>query len=65
MYVVYCRIGLLTLPLNCWQAYYDAHREAESLNKVDFKAYYYVRYKENIDGKNIDLRPHADSQVQN
>ncbi len=65
MYVVYCRIGLLTLPLNTWQAYYDAHREAESLNKVDFKAYYYVRYKENIDGKNIDLRPHADSQVQN
>lgn len=53
------------MPLNSWQAYYDAHREAESLNKVDFKAYYYVRYKENIDGKNIDLRPHADSQVQN
>jgi len=55
MYVVYCRIGAVTLPLNYWQVYYDAFREAESLNKVDYKAYYYVRYKENFDGKNNDF----------
>ena len=61
MYVVYCRIGMLTLPLSCWQAHYDAYREAESLNKVDYKAYYYVRYKENFDGKDYAVRRSTDS----
>lgn len=54
MYIVYCRLGAVTLPLNCWEEFYDAHREAESLNKVDYKAHYFVRYEENFNGKNND-----------
>ena len=61
MYIVYVRIGAVTLGLNAWDEYYDAYREAESLNKVDYKAYYYVRYKEKFDGKNNDLRRSTDS----
>ena len=55
MYVVYCKIGKVTFWLNSWSAYNDAHKEAESLNKVDYKAYYYVRYKENLNGKNTNF----------
>ena len=46
MYIVYVRIGDLDLVLNTWLEYYDAFREAESLNKWDYKGYYYVVYKE-------------------
>ncbi len=63
MYVVYIRIGAVTLWLNTWLEYYDAYREAESLNKVDYKAYYFVRYKENFDGKNNDFRPRDYTKV--
>jgi hypothetical protein len=55
MYVVYIRIGALNLVLNTWDEYYDAYREAESLNKCDYKAYYFVRYKESFNGKNNDF----------
>jgi len=51
MYIVYVRIGEVTLWLNTWLDCYDAYLEAESLNKADYKAYYYVQYKENFDGK--------------
>ena len=57
MYVVYVRIGALTIVLNAWEDYWLAFREVESLNKRDYKAYYFVRYKENFDGKNDDFRP--------
>ena len=56
MYVVYFKIGAVTLWLNTWLDYYDAYREAESLNKRDYKAYYFVRYKESFNGKNNDFR---------
>ena len=55
MFIVYVRIGAVTLGLNAWDEYYDAYREAESLNKVDYKGYYFVRYKENFHGKNNDF----------
>ena len=55
MYIIYCRIGALTLVLNAWEDYWLAFREAESLNKRDYKAYYFVRYKENFNGKNNDF----------
>ena len=55
MYIVYCRIGAVVLPLNSWGQYYDAFREAESLNKADYKCYYFIRYKENFNGKDINL----------
>ena len=63
MYVVYVRIGALTLVLNAWDNYFDAYKEMESLNKVDYKAYYYVRYKENFDGKDYDFRPRDYTKV--
>ena len=43
--------------LNVWETYWPAFREVESLNKRDYKAYYFVRYKENFDGKDDDFRP--------
>ena len=43
MYIVYCRVGALTLVLNAWEDYWLAFREVESLNKRDYKAYYFVR----------------------
>lgn len=46
MYVVYVRIGNFDLVLNTWLDYYEAYREAESLNKRDYKGYYFVAYKE-------------------
>jgi len=55
MYIVYVQIGAVTLWLNTWLDYYDAYLEAESLNKADYKAYYYVKYRENFDGKNTDF----------
>ena len=64
MYVVYVRIGALTLVLNAWDNYFDAYKEMESLNKVDYKAYYYVRYKEKFDGKDYEVRRSTDSQDQ-
>ena len=30
--------------LNVWETYWPAFREVESLNKRDYKAYYFVRY---------------------
>ena len=55
MYVVYVRIGALTLVLNAWEDYWLAFREAESLNKRDYKGYYFVRKQENFHGKNNDF----------
>ena len=55
MYIVYVRLGAITVWLNTWLEYYDAYREAESLNKMDSKGYYFVKYKENFDGKNTDF----------
>ena len=57
MYVVYLRLGAMTLVLNAWEDYWLAFQEVESLNKRDYKAYYFVRYKENFDGKDYDFRP--------
>lgn len=62
MFVVYVRLGAVNLVLNCWDNYYDAHREQESLNKADYKGYYFVRYKENVDGKDYVVRRSTDSQ---
>ena len=64
MFVVYVRLGAVNLVLNYWDNYYDAHREQESLNKVDYKGYYFVRYKENVDGKDYVVRRSTDSQDQ-
>ena len=49
--------------LNTWLDYYDAFREAQSLNERDYKAYYYVTLGEIKNGKANDLRPRSDSQV--
>ena len=48
MYVVYVRIGALTIVLNAWEDYWLAFKESESLNKRDYKGYYFVCYKENF-----------------
>ena len=49
--------------LNVWETYWVAFREVESLNKRDYKAYYFVRYKENFDGKDNDFRPRDYTKV--
>ena len=41
-YIVRFRAGPLDMWLNTWLDYYDAFREAQSLNDRDYKAYYYV-----------------------
>ena len=46
MYVVYVQVGELAMPLNTWLDYWLAYQEAESLNKRDYKGYYFVAYKE-------------------
>jgi hypothetical protein len=55
MYIVYVRIGNIDLVLNTWLDYLLAFREAESLNKRDYKGYYYVVYREKFNGKNNDF----------
>lgn len=55
MYVVFFESGGVVFWLSTWLDYYEAYREAESLNKRDYKAYYYVKYRENFNGKNTNL----------
>jgi len=62
-YIVRYRAGPLDMWLNTWLDYYDAFREAQSLNERDFKAYYYVTLGEIKNGKNNDFRPHDHSKV--
>jgi hypothetical protein len=54
MYIVFCVLSGSPVWISTWLEYYDAYREAESLNKRDHKAFYYVRYKENFNGKDND-----------
>ena len=62
-YIVRYQAGPIDMWLNTWLDYYDAFREAQSLNERDFKAYYYVTLGEIKNGKANDLRSRSDSQV--
>lgn len=62
-YIVWFESGPVNLWLNTWLDYYDALREAQSLNQRDYKAYYYVTLGEIKDGKANDLRPRPYPQV--
>ena len=55
MYIVFFVTSGKTQWLTTWLEYSDAYREAESLNKRDHRAFYFVRYKENFNGKNNDF----------
>jgi len=55
MYVVFCVLSGKPDWVSTWLDYYDAYREAESLNKRDYRAFYYVRYKEKFNGKDTYL----------
>ena len=62
-YIVRYQAGPIDMWLNTWLDYYDAFREAQSLNERDFKAYYYVTLGEIQDGKANDLRSRPYSKV--
>ena len=62
-YIVWFESGPIRMWVNTWLDYYDAFREAQSLNERDYKAYYYVTLGEIQDGKANDLRSRPYSKV--
>ena len=63
MFIVMVEIGKIRTWISSWRCHFDAFREAQSLNEMDVKGYYYVIFREKFYGKNDDIRRCVNAEV--